>query len=310
MNNPAKISQNWPEIPFESWEDTKDTLHLFIQILGKIRLALMPRKNHWWHATLYVTTRGISTEAMPYQERTLELHLDLIKHALEITTSDGNTREIALTDGLSVSEFYNLVFGTLKDLNIDIKILAKPYDLKSKIPFAEDKTHKKYEAEKVTLFWQALTQIDQIFKEFSGRFYGKTSPVHFYWHHFDLTFYRFSGKKVPLNPESSIVEKDAYSHEIIGFGFWPGDDVVREATFYSYTYPLPAGIDKEPLKPETAEWMEYNGSPMAFFTYENLLKEPDPKIALLDFLESAYQAGAKLANWPVADWKVPPLEDL
>lgn len=300
----------FPALPLESWEETKDTLHLFIQILGKIRLALMPRKNHWWYATLYVTTRGISTDSMPYQDRTLELHLDLVKHVLEISTSHGELREIPLKNGMSVSEFYNQVFRALRELNIQIKIQAKPYDVKSKIPFAEDHSNKHYDAEKVNLFWQVLNRIDPIFKEFSGRFYGKTSPVHLYWHHFDFTFYRFSGKKVPLNPESSEVEKDAYSHEIIAFGFWAGDEIVREATFFSYTYPLPPGIEKEPLIPASAKWTEYNGSPMAFLSYENFRKQPDPKKALLAFMESAYQAGAKLANWPVDEFKVPPLENL
>jgi hypothetical protein len=311
------MNSNSPEIPLfpplpplADWEETKDTLHLFVQIVGKIRLKLMPRKNHWWHATLYVTASGLATGPMPYQNRTLELRFNFIKHQLEITTSEGKTREIPLFDGLTVGQFYEQVFAALKELQIELKILAKPYDIKSKIPFAQDAEHHHYQPEKVKNYWQALKQIDQVLKEFSGRFYGKTCPVHVYWHHFDLTVTRFSGKKVPINPEASIVEKDSYSHEVISFGFWAGDDILREATFYSYTFPLPENIDKEPLKPTNAAWKEYNGSPMALFSYANLLKEPDPKQALLDFLESGYKAGAKLANWPIEELRVPPLEEL
>lgn len=307
---PKTSPELFPSLPLKNWEETKDTFHLFLQIVGKIRLGLMPRKNHWWHATLFVTPTGITTEAMPYQNRTLELQFDLQNHRFLITVSDGQSREFVLRNGLSVAEFYHLVFDNLKSLGIDLKILAKPYDNKSKIPFAKDHEHRHYDQEKVHKFWLVLSQVDQLLKEFSGRFYGKTCPVQIYWHHMDLTVTRFSGKKVPINPEASIVEKDAYSHEVISFGFWAGDDVVREPAFYSYTYPLPAKIDQEKLEPTVAKWVESNGSPMAYLSYEELRKEPDPKKALLDFLESAYQAGANLANWPVEEWKVPALTEL
>lgn len=299
-----------PAIPLTSWEPAKETLHLYLQIVGKIRLKLMPRKNHWWHATLYITARGISTGAMPYQNRTLEIIFDFIIHVLEIRTCEGKTRQIPLQEGLTVAEFYRQVFDALKELDIEVKILAKPYDVKSKILFAEDKEHHHYHPEQVQKFWQVLTWVDQVLKEFSGRFYGKTCPVQIYWHHFDLTVTRFSGKKAPIKPEASIVEKDAYSHEVISFGFWAGDDTVREPAFYSYTSPLPSGIEQELLKPSSAAWVDSNGSPMAFLSYENLLKEPDAHEALLNFLESAYLAGAKRANWPLEELKVPALEDL
>ncbi|KAA9332897.1 hypothetical protein F0P94_12260 [Adhaeribacter soli] len=300
----------FPAIPLTSWEPAKDTLHLFLQIVGKIRLKLMPRKNHWWFATLYITARGISTHAMPYQNRTLEIAFDFIDHVLEIRTCEGKIRQIPLQENLSVAEFYRQVFDALHELDIDLKILAKPYDNKSKTPFAEDKTHHHYNPEQVQKYWHALVQIDQILKEFSGRFYGKSSPVQLYWHHFDLTLTRYNGKKVPLDPKANIVEKEAFSHEVMTFGFWPGDDTVREPAFFAYPYPLPPGIEKEPLLPASAVWKESNGSPMAFLSYENLLKEPAPKQALLDFLESAYQAGAKLSGWPVEEFRVPPLEEL
>ncbi len=299
-----------PSLPLTEWEETKNTLHLYLQIAGKIRLKLMPRKNHWWHVTLYVTSRGITTGPMPYQGRTLELHFNFIEHVLEIISSEGKTRQIPLHDGLSVAQFYQQVFSALGELNFKVKILAKPYDINSKISFAEDFEHHHYNPEQVQNYWYALAQIDQIFKEFSGRFYGKTCPVQIYWHHFDLTFTRFSGKKVPLNPEASMVEKDAYSHEVISFGFWPGDDLVREPAFYSYTAPLPTGIDQEKLKPAAAKWVLSNNSPMAYLSYEDFRQQPDPKEALLAFLESAYQAGAKRANWPIEELTVPALEAL
>jgi hypothetical protein len=300
----------FPEIPFTAWEPAKDTLHLFLQIVGKIRLKLMPRKNHWWHAMLYVTARGLSTHAMPYKNRTLEITFDFIEHVLEIRTCEGKIRQIPLQEGLIVSEFYRQVFDALHELNIDIKILAKPYDIKSKIPFAEDKEHHHYNPEQVQRYWHALILVDQILKEFSGRFYGKSSPVQLYWHHFDLTLTRYSGKKVPLNPEASTVEKEAFSHEVITLGFWPGDETVREPAFFAYPYPLPAEITSQQLQPASAIWKESNGSPMAFLSYQDLLKEPDIKQALLNFLESAYQAGAKMNNWPIEELRVPPLKDL
>lgn len=281
-----------------------------LQIVGKIRLSLMPRKNHWWHATLLVSSRGLTTGPMPCKGKTLELEFDFTQHTLELHTSKGESRRISLEPGLCIASFYGQVQAALQDLNCPVTILAKPYDNKSKIPFAEDQTHCHYEPEKVNQFWQALSEIDQVFKEFSGRFYGKTCPVQLYWHHFDLTVTRFSGKKVPLNPQASTVEKDAYSHEVISFGFWPGDDVVREPAFYSYTAPLPEGIENQPLKPAAAHWAQSNGSPIAYLSYEKLRLEPDPKKALLDFLESAYLAGATLAKWPVAEWAVPPLDEL
>ena len=310
MATSLRSNSSFPSIPLSSWEKTKDTLHLFLQIAGKIRLMLMPRKNHWWHATLFVSARGITTSPMPCQNKTLELEFNFADHYLEILTSEGENKKITLQPGLNVATFYRQVFAALQEMGCEVKILAKPYDNKSKIPFAEDETHHHYEPEKVNRFWRALVLVDQVLKEFSGRFYGKTCPVQLYWHHLDLTVTRFSGKKVPLNPEASIVEKDAYSHEVISFGFWPGDDVVREPAFYSYTFPLPEGIEKQPLKPDYAQWVDSNGSPMAYLSYEKLIREPDPKQVFLDFLESTYQAGANLANWPVEEWKVPPLKEL
>ncbi|AKD05922.1 DUF5996 domain-containing protein [Pontibacter korlensis] len=304
------VLDEFPPLPLEEWESTKYTLHLYLQIIGKIRLKLMPRRNHWWNATLYVTSRGLSTSPMPYKFYTLECELDFIDHQLHLRTNTSASESITLQDGLSVAEYYTQVMKALEVLGVHVELLAKPYDNKSTIPFAQDHTHATYNQEQVHRYWRVLVTVDQVLKEFSGRFYGKTCPVHLYWHHLDLTVTRFSGKQVPINPEASIVEKDAYSHEVISFGFWPGDDQVRFPAFYSYTYPAPKGLDQQPLQPKQASWVDSNGSPMAILNYEELRELDNPRQALLDFLESAYQAGAQLAQWPVQELTVKPLEAL
>ncbi|MDX5420356.1 MAG: DUF5996 family protein [Hymenobacteraceae bacterium] len=301
---------DFPPLPLEEWEPAKETLHLYFQIIGKIRLALMPRRNHWWNVTLYVSARGMSTHPIPCRFFTFEIEFDFIDHQLVIRTSTGAAERIDLQDGLSVSGFYTSVMKALKVLGIEVQIQAKPYDLKSKIPFAEDHEHANYNPEQVNRYWRTLVTVDQVLKEFSGRFYGKTCPVHLYWHHMDLTVTRFSGKSIPVNPDASVIEKDAYSHEVISFGFWPGDDQVRFPAFYSYTFPSPAGIDLEKLYPKCAQWVDANGSPMALLNYEELRLMDNPKEALLNFLESAYTAGANLANWPVEELKAIPLNEL
>ena len=307
---PGEAEYAFPPLPLEAWEPTKDTLHLYLQIVGKIRLQLMPRRNHWWNITLYVTSRGLGTGPIPYKFYTFELEFDFVEHQFHIRTSTGASESIVLQDGLSVSTFYMQVMKALEVLGIHVEILPKPYDNKSKIPFAQDHTHASYQPEQVNSYWHALVTVDQALKEFSGRFYGKACPVHLYWHHLDLTMTRFSGKKVPIRPEASTVEKDAYSHEVISFGFWPGDDQVRFPAFYSYTFPSPEGLDKEPLQPAQASWVDSNGSPMALLDYEELRQLENPRQALLDFLESCYQAGARRANWPIAELQVPPLDEL
>ncbi|GAB3199499.1 hypothetical protein ABID22_002355 [Pontibacter aydingkolensis] len=301
---------DFPPLPLEEWEPTKDTLLLYFQIIGKIRLQLMPRRNHWWNITLYVTSRGMGTGPIPYKFYTFEIDFDFIDHQLTIRTSTGAAESFALQDGLSVSNFYTSVMKALAVLGIQVEILAKPYDLKSKIPFAEDRKHATYNPEQVNRYWRAMVTIDQVLKEFSGRFYGKTCPVHLYWHHMDLTVTRFSGKSIPVPVNGSVVEKDAYSHEVISFGFWPGDDQVRFPAFYSYTYPSPPGIELETLQPKQAQWVDANGSPMAMLNYEELRLMDKPREVLLSFLESAYTAGAQQADWPVEELRTIPLDEL
>lgn len=300
----------FPPLPLEEWETTKETLHLYVQIVGKIKLMLMPRRNHWWNVMLQVNTRGIGTGTIPYKNLNFEIDFDFVDHQLIIKTSEGDEEKLDLKDGLSVATFYTSVIKTLQRFSIKVKILAKPFDLKSKTPFAEDNTHKTYNKEQVNRYWRVLSSINQVMNEFIGRFYGKTSPVLLFWHHFDLTFIRYSGKSLPMKSEASTIEKDSYSHELISFGFWPGDDKVRFPAFFSYTYPNPDGVDLETLQPKEAFWDNSSGTPMAMLKYDNLRLSDDPRKALLDFLESAYKAGAELADWPVEELRVIPLKDL
>jgi hypothetical protein len=308
MRNKSQNIGIFPSLPLEKWETSKDTLHLYLQIIGKIKLALMPRKNHWWFITLYVTPRGIETSSIPYGDEDFEIIFDFIDHELIINTSEGQQRKIELNNGLSVAEFYQALFNHLRDLGIEIKIKPLPYLNKSKVPFQADHLHNSYDKEYIHRYWKILLETDTIMKEFSGRFYGKTSPVQLFWHSLDLVVTRFSGRRAPELKNASISDRDAYSHEVISFGFWPGDDEIREAAFYSYTYPSPDGLIKEKLVPQKAFWIERKGSPLALLKYEDLRKEKDPKQALLDFMESAYQAGAKRAGWDLEEFKVKPLQ--
>lgn len=288
-----------PPLPLAEWEATKTTLHLYLQIVGKIQLKLNPKRNHWWHITLYPCARGISSQQIPCGDRTFEILFNFIVHRLEIQTSEGEYEEILLRDGLSVADFYQQLFAILNKLDITVRILAKPYDVPGIAkPFASLHKYHTYNKDQVVRFWKVLLWTSGIFQEFCGRFDGKTCPVQLYWHHMDLVLTRFSGRQGPKPAKHATpADKEAYSHEMISFGFWPGDESVRGAAYYSYTYPAPAGIEKEPLQPYAAQWVESNGSPMALLMYDSLRASSDPEGALLAFLESSYRAGAKLAGW-------------
>ncbi|GAB5475096.1 MAG: DUF5996 family protein [Maribacter sp.] len=298
---------NFPELPLSAWKPTKETFHRYLQIVGKIRLALMPRKNHWWYITLYTNSSGLTTRSIPYGNFVFEIQFDLIHHRLCLHSSKGDSQNFELYDGLSVADFYQKICAGLNTMGVFFDIIAKPYDLSDDIPFAECTLHKSYDREYVFRFWKILLQVDLVFKEFSGRSYSKTCPVHIYWHHMDLAVTRFSGKKGPEMTDAKAADRDAYSHEVISFGFWAGDKDVRFPAFYAYTYPSPDGLDNEPLMPESAEWIDSNGSPMAFLSYDALRELPNPKAALLEFLESAYQAGAKRTGWDIDELTVKPL---
>lgn len=286
-------------LPLEKWEDSKITLHLWLQIVGKIKLDLMPRRNHWWNITLKVGPKGLTTGPIPYNNGSFQIDFNFKDHRLEIHTSWDENREFDLEDGLSVAQFNQKLFAFLDELNIHAAIHPVPYDHPCEEPFHECETHHSYDPIYVKRFWEILILVDTVFKQFSGRYYGKVSPSQMYWHHMDLAVTRFSGDKGPDLPDSSTkADKEAYSHEVISAGFWAGDEQVRGAAFYSYTYPSPEGIDQEPLQPASAKWIDSNGSPMAMLMYDDLLEEDHPEEALLAFLQSSYDAGAKLANWP------------
>lgn len=291
-------SDQFPELPLEAWEESKITLHLWMQIVGKIKLDIVPRKNHWWHITFFVSPKGITSGFIPDRRGSFQIDFNFIEHKLEFITSWGAYEAFDLKDGLSVKDFHRQFFELLYSLEIPARITPVPYDHPCKEPFATCETHKSYNKEYVGRFWRILISVDNVFKEFSSRFYGKVSPSQIYWHHMDLAITRFSGKKGPGLPDGSTeADKDAYSHEVISAGFWAGDENVRGAAFYSYTYPSPEGIDQERLYPTKAIWDLSSGSPMAMLMYDELIKLDNPKAELLNFLQSSYDAGTKLAKW-------------
>ncbi len=293
------MEHKFPEMPLEAWRPTKNTLHLFLQIVGKIRLKTHPRINHWWHVPLYVSPRGLTTHTIPYSGGNFEIEFDFHKHQLTMRTSDGRSEDFALFDGLNVADFYASVFANLAKLGIEPEIKAVPYEAPSTTPFAEDTENRSYDKEYVERFHRVLVGVDDIFEEFRGRFNGKSTPVHLFWHSFDLALTRFSGKKAKPREGAGLVEREAYSHEVISFGFWFGDDKVPSPAFYSYTAPEPAGLADEPLSPASASWQEANGSHMALLMYEDVRRTENARSLIIDFLESAYQAGAHRASWDI-----------
>ena len=297
----------FPEIPLDAWRATKNTLHLYLQIVGKIRLRTHPRVNHWWHVPLYVSPRGLTTRTIPYASDNFEIEFDFKDHELKMRTSDGRVEDFALYDGLTVADFYASVFANLAKLGIKPEIKAIPYETPSTTPFADDHENHSYDKKYVERFHQILVAVDDIFEEFRGRFTGKSTPVHLFWHSFDLALTRFSGRPAPAIDGANMVTREAYSHEVISFGFWFGDDNVPAPAFYSYTAPEPAGLTDEPLQPDAAQWNTAKGA-MALLMYDDMRNSGNPRQIVLDFLESAYQAGAKLSDWNIDDLKLSPLK--
>lgn len=292
-------------MPLDAWRPTKNTLHLYLQIVGKIRLRMHPRVNHWWHVTFYVSPRGLTTRTIPYENGSFEIEFDFKDHELKIRTSDGRSEDFALYDGLSVADFYASVFANLAKLDIKPEINAIPYEAPSTTPFAEDHENKSYDKEYVGRFHDILVAVDDIFEEFRGRFTGKSTPVHLFWHSFDLALTRFSGKSAPPIDGANMVTREAYSHEVISFGFWFGDDKsnsVAAPAFYSYTAPKPDGLENEPLQPDAAKWTPDGG--MALLMYDDVRNLENPRAATLEFLESAYRAGARTANWSLDEFQL------
>jgi hypothetical protein len=289
-----------PELPLAEWEATKDTLHLWLQIVGKVRLALAPPRNHWWHVTLYLDARGLTTGPMQAPGGPVfELDFDFVDHRFVVRTGDGAAQSFELVDGLSVAAFYEKLWTLFRGVGIEVSILGIPYGLPTTTPFAEDTEHASYDRGAATCFWQLLCWTNDVFEEFAGRYVGKTSPVHLFWHGLDLAVTRFSGRTAPVSETADAVTREAYSHEVISFGFWAGDEKVRVPTYYSYTWPEPPGLAEQPLRPARAVWVEIGSTHQARLGYDEVRNAESPRAALLDFLQSAYEAGAKTAGWDV-----------
>jgi len=291
---------DFPELPYPAWATSKAYLHQILQMVGKVRMMLHPKLNHWWHVALYPSTRGLSTGLIPYCDRDFEIEVDMQNHELRLHFGESPGRHIPLGE-LSIAEVYEALFQQLEERQFPITINAHPYMLADKKPFYENTARPDYQPVYVQRYHQILNEINNIFQEFRGRFTGKATPVHWFWHSFDLAYTRFSGRKAPPRITGTRVDREAYSHEVISFGFWPGDDNFQQAAFYAYSYPSPAGLTDQPLQPEKAFWGELNGSPYAFLLYDDFRNSDNPRVALLDFLESVYQAAAKQADWPVSD---------
>ena len=287
-----------PPLPLKEWEDTKETLHRHCQIAGKVRMEYSPYRNHWWNVTLYVTTRGLTTGPIPYGRTTFDISFDLLENRLAVTTGEG-AFSFALDD-LPVAEFYRRLFEGLRSLEIDVSINPEPFGLDDEHTLDANAYHCTCAEGYVRRYHHVLGWVDQVFKEFAGRFNGKTSPVQLYWHSFDLAVTRFSGRRAPVRSGADPVTREAYSHEVISFGFWPGDPSFREPAFYSYTAPEPEGLTEQPLHPPAASWQE-GGT--ALLTYEEVRSSASPRETLLGFLQSAYEAGAKTAGWDVEEFR-------
>jgi hypothetical protein len=290
---------DWPPLPFEAWEPTKNTLHRYAQIVGKIRMALVPPLNHWWHVTLLLSARGLTTGPMPYGDRFVEIALDLLDHEVHVTSSDGRA-EVRELRGRSVADLHRELFDALRAVGVEVEIRPVPYDLADSVPFAEDREHDAYDGDAVTRFWRVLGATERVLARFRGRFNGKASPAHLFWHSFDLAYGRYSGREAPAAADVDPVSAEAYSHEVIAFGFWPGD---RKTTpfpaFYSYTAPEPDGLTGQPLEPAEAAWQDTGSGSLAILPYDAVRSTADPAATLLAFYESAYQAGARTAGWDV-----------
>lgn len=296
----------WPVLPaLAEWQDTVTTVHMWTQLVGKIRLEFAPWINHSWGSTLYVTTRGLTTSPMPYGGRTFAIDFDFVEHALRIATSDGGARSFAL-EPITVAEFYQRTMDALDELGIEVDLFTRPVEVEVAIPFELDVVHKSYDADAMQRWWRALVQAERVFTAFRARFLGKTSPVHFFWGAFDLAVTRFSGRTAPKHPGGAPncadwVMEEAYSHELSSAGLWPGAGF-GEAAFYSYAYPAPEGFQEAAVLPAAAKW--HAGLGEFLLPYEAVRTAADPDQALLAFLQSTYVAAAELGAWDRAALEV------
>lgn len=308
-NQSTPIDIVWPSLPLAAWQDTYATLHLWTQIIGKIRLALAPKLNHWWQSTLYVTPRGLTTASIPCGTRSFQINFDFIEHQLQIDTSDGITKQIALVPR-SVADFYQTVMAALSEMGIEVRIWTMPQEIAEPLPFAQDDRHAAYDPDYAQRFWRILVQVDRIMNLFRSRFIGKSSPVHFFWGSFDLAVTRFSGRRAPEHPGgvpnmADWVTREAYSHEVSSCGFWPGGGSVVDPVFYAYAYPAPEGFQDYPIAPREAfyslEMQEF------VLPYEAVRQASDPDAMILAFFQSTYEAAVNLGHWNRDALEHPPL---
>jgi len=297
----------WPKLEFDAWQDTRATLQLWTQIVGKIRLMQTPWLNHGWHVPLYVNSKGLTTSPIPHGSRSFEIQFDFILHVLDITVSDGSARRLALRPQ-SVAEFYGRVSAALDDLGIAVAINEKPCEIAAATPFSQDRIHAAYDPDYAHRFWQVLLLTDRVLKKFRTGFLGKSSPVHFFWGSFDLAVTRFSGRRAPpftgkAPGVSSEVMREAYSHEVSSAGFWPGGNGTDFPAYYSYTYPTPARFKESPVQPEAAYFSEALGE--FLLPYDAVRTAADPEAVLLAFLQSTYEAVANTADWDRAALECP-----
>jgi hypothetical protein len=286
--------EGWPALPLEEWKDTCATLHMWTQVVGKVRMALTPTVNHWWHVPLYVSPRGLTTSAIPYTAGDFDIEFDFLDHQLIMRTSPGEVRRLPLA-AQSVAVFYRDVMSALRSLGIDLRIWTMPVEVPNPVPFDQDYGHASYDPEYAGRLWRILLSVDTVFREFRSGFLGKCSPVHFFWGSFDLAVTRFSGRRAPERPGADAITREAYSHEVISAGWWPGGAGIPGPAFYAYAAPEPPGLRDARIRPDNAS---YNAELSEFLLmYDDVRGAASPRRALLDFLQSTYEAGADLAGW-------------
>ena len=287
-------AESWPALPLDEWKDTYATLHMWTQVIGKVRLALTPLLNHWWNVPLYVDARGLTTSCMPYRNAAFEFSFDFIDHQLVLEMNDGSRRLLPLA-AMPVAEFYQEVMALLRTSGIEVKIWPMPVEVPDPIPFDKDRVHASYDRDQAQRFWRVLLSVQAVFEEFRSRFLGKSSPVHFFWGSFDLAVTRFSGRRAPERAGADRVTREAYSHEVSSVGFWPGSGNIKGAAFYSYAAPEPADFREWPVEPRSAR---YDAGVSEFILmYDDVRTSARPSATLLDFCQSTYEAGATLGKW-------------
>ena len=284
----------WPALPLAAWADTYATLHRWAQIVGKVRLGLAPRVNHWWNVPLYVDARGLTTSPIPYEDRAFEVRFDFVEHELVLETSDGQRKTLPLVPR-TVADFYAAFMALLRSADIEVAIWRMPVEIPDPIPFDEDRVHASYDPEYAQRFWRILVTVDRVFGEFRSHFIGKCSPVHFFWGSFDLAVTRFSGRRAPERPGADAVTREAYSHEVSSVGFWPGGGGIPGAAFYAYTAPEPPGYRERKVAPDAAHYDAKLGE--YILMYDDVRGAASPSAALTEFCRTTYDAGAALGHW-------------